>query len=49
MAKVAVRFCQVSQGTPYRFDNRDSLQVYAVYACVLLIAQVLQLLYLGCC
>jgi intracellular sulfur oxidation DsrE/DsrF family protein len=32
-AKVAVRFCQVSLRTPYRFDNRDSLQVYAVYAC----------------
>jgi len=32
-AKVAVRFCQVSLRTPYRFDNRDPLQVYAVYAC----------------
>ena len=32
-AKVAVRFCLVSLRTPYRFDNRDPLQVYAVYAC----------------
>jgi len=32
-AKVAVRFCQVSLRTPYRFDNRDPLQVDAVYAC----------------
>jgi len=32
-AKMAVRFCQVSLRTPYRFDNRDPLQVYAVYAC----------------
>ena len=32
-AKVAVRFCQVSLRTPYRFDNRDPLPVYAVYAC----------------
>lgn len=32
-AKVAVRFCQVSLRTPYRFDKRDPLQVYAVYAC----------------
>jgi hypothetical protein len=32
-AKVAVRFCQVSLRTPYRFEHRDSLQVYAVYAC----------------
>jgi hypothetical protein len=32
-AKVAVRFCQVSLQTPYRFDKRDPLQVYAVYAC----------------
>jgi len=32
-AKVAVRFCQVFLRTPYRFDNRDPLQVSAVYAC----------------
>ena len=32
-AKVAVRFCQVSLRVPYRFDNRDPLPVYAVYAC----------------
>jgi len=32
-AKVAVRFCQVSLRTPYRFEHRDPLQVYAVYAC----------------
>ena len=32
-AKVAVRFCQVSLRVPYRFDHRDPLQVYAVYAC----------------
>jgi len=32
-ARVAVRFCQISLRTPYRFDNRDPLQVYAVYAC----------------
>ena len=32
-AKVAVRFCQVSLRTPYRFEPRDPLQVYAVYAC----------------
>ena len=31
-AKVAVQFCLVSLRTPYRFDNRDPLQVYAVYA-----------------
>lgn len=34
-AKVAVLFCQVSLRTPYRFDNRGPLQVYAVYACEL--------------
>lgn len=32
-ARVAVRFCQVSLRTPYRFDNRDPIAVYAVYAC----------------
>lgn len=32
-AKVAVRFCQVNLRTPYRFDNRDPVQVYPVYAC----------------
>ncbi len=32
-ARVAVRFCQVSLRTPYRFEQRDPLQVYAVYAC----------------
>ena len=32
-AKAAVRCCQVSLRTPYRFDNRDPLPVYAVYAC----------------
>lgn len=32
-AKVAVRFGQVCLRTPYRFDNRDPLKVYAVYAC----------------
>lgn len=31
-AKVAVRFCQVSLRVPYRFDHRDPLPVYAVYA-----------------
>ncbi len=31
-AKVAVRFCQVSLRTPYRFEHRDPLKVYAVYA-----------------
>lgn len=30
--KLAVRFCPVQLRTPYRFDNRDSLKVYAVYA-----------------
>jgi hypothetical protein len=31
-ASLAVRFCQVNLRTPYRFDNRDPLKVYAVYA-----------------
>ena len=31
-AKLAVRFCRVNLRTPYRFDNRDPLNVYAVYA-----------------
>jgi hypothetical protein len=30
--KLAIRFCPVSLRTPYRFDNRDPLLVYAVYA-----------------
>ena len=30
--KLAVRFCQINLRTPYRFDNRDPQQVYAVYA-----------------
>lgn len=30
--KLAVRFCAVNLRTPYRFDNRDPLKVYAVYA-----------------
>jgi hypothetical protein len=30
--KLAVRFCPVNLRTPYRFDNRDPLLVYAVYA-----------------
>ena len=30
--KLAVRFCSVNLRTPYRFDNRDPLNVYAVYA-----------------
>lgn len=30
--KLAVRFCPVNLRTPYRFDNRDPLPVYAVYA-----------------
>jgi hypothetical protein len=30
--KLAIRFCPVNLRTPYRFDNRDSLHVYAVYA-----------------
>ena len=31
-AWLAVRFCPVNLRTPYRFDNRDPLLVYAVYA-----------------
>ena len=31
-AKLAVRFCLVQLRTPYRFDNRDPVNVYAVYA-----------------
>ncbi len=30
--KLAIRFCPVSLRTPYRFENRDPLLVYAVYA-----------------
>lgn len=30
--KLAVRFCPVNLRTPYRFDNRDPLLVYAIYA-----------------
>ena len=30
--KLAVRFCPLNLRTPYRFDNRDPLPVYAVYA-----------------
>jgi len=30
--KLAVRFCPLNLRTPYRFDNRDPLTVYAVYA-----------------
>jgi hypothetical protein len=30
--KLAVRFCPVNLRTPYRFDNREPLNVYAVYA-----------------
>ena len=30
--KLAVRFSMVNLRTPYRFDNRDPFQVYAVYA-----------------
>jgi len=30
--KLAVRFCPVQLRTPYRFDNRAPLNVYAVYA-----------------
>jgi len=30
--KLAVRFCPVNLHTPYRFDNRDPILVYAVYA-----------------
>ena len=29
--KLAIRFCPVNLRTPYRFDNRDPLAVYAVY------------------
>jgi hypothetical protein len=32
IAKLAVRFSKVLLRVPYRFDNRDPLQVYAVYA-----------------
>lgn len=31
-AVVAVQFCQVSLKTPYRFEHRQPLKVYAVYA-----------------
>ena len=31
-ANLAVRFCAVNLRTPYRFDNRDPLKVYAAYA-----------------
>ena len=31
ITRVAVRFSPVNLRTPYRFDNRDSLKVYAVY------------------
>ena len=31
-AKLLVRFCAVNLRTPYRFDNRDPLRVYAIYA-----------------
>ncbi len=31
-AKLAVRFCPVNLRTPYRFDNRDPLLIYAIYA-----------------
>ncbi|MGJ5629897.1 IS4 family transposase [Nostoc sp. CALU 1950] len=31
-AKLSVRFCPVNLRTPYRFDNRDPLPIYAVYA-----------------
>lgn len=30
--KLAIRFCAVNLRAPYRFDNRDPLRVYAVYA-----------------
>ena len=30
--KLAVRFCSVNLRTPYRFDNREPLNLYAVYA-----------------
>ena len=32
IAKLAVRFSKVNLRVPYRFDNRDPLPVYAVYA-----------------
>ena len=32
LAKLAVRFSKVQLRVPYRFDNRDPLPVYAVYA-----------------
>jgi hypothetical protein len=32
VAKLAVRFSKVQLRVPYRFDNRDPLPVYAVYA-----------------
>ncbi len=32
IAKLIVRFCQVNLRTPHRFDKRDPLKVYAVYA-----------------
>lgn len=31
-ATLVVRFCPVNLRTPYRFDNRDPLLVYAIYA-----------------
>lgn len=31
-ANLAVKFCPVNLRTPYRFDNRDPLFVYAIYA-----------------
>lgn len=31
-ATLSVRFCPVQLRTPYRFEHRDSLKVYAVYA-----------------
>ena len=31
-AQLEVRFCLVNLRTPYRFDNREPLEVYAVYA-----------------
>ncbi len=30
--KLAIRFCAVNLRTPYRFDNREPLPIYAVYA-----------------
>jgi hypothetical protein len=30
--KLAIRFCPVNLRTPYRFDNRNPLPIYAVYA-----------------